>query len=131
MMDAILNILNTSPFIGGIAMFIMNIGGKYMVHEIPETTDYLFMKYKFFRYLVVFSIAFISTRNIKMSILLTFLFILIFRFLIETNSKFCVINKNKIPKQNQINKQNNQQQIDSNMIEYHRAIEIIKNFNRR
>ena len=128
MMDAILNILNTSPFIGGIAMFIMNIGGKYIVHEIPETTDYLFTKYKFFRYLVIFSIAFISTRNIKISILLTLLFILVFKFLIETNSKFCVINKNKIPKQ-ELNQM--PQVIDSNMIEYHRAIEVIKKYHKR
>jgi len=126
-MEYIFNILNNNLFFSGCAMFIMNIGSKYIIHEIPDTIDYYFMNYKIFRYIVIFCIAFISTRNIKISILLTLVFILVFNFLIETNSKFCLIHK--IPKKNNIS--NNTIQIDSNMIEYYRALEIIKKYNNR
>ncbi len=66
-MDNILHILNTNTFFGGCAMFVMNIGGKYIASEIPDTLDYYFTKYKFFRYLVVFSIAFISKLSLSVA----------------------------------------------------------------
>ena len=118
-MDNILNILNANTFFGGCAMFVMNIGGKYIASEIPDTLDHYFTKYKFFRYLVVFSIAFISTRNIKMSILLTLTFILLFKFLIETKSKFCILKKENIPEKN------------NDLIEYQNALQTIKKYNNR
>ena len=98
-------------------MFIMNIGGKYLMKEFPETIDFFFNEYKFLRYLVIFSIAFVATRNIKIAILLTLLIILVMKFLLEPNSKFSLINKNKIKKP-EINKN----------VEYQKALEIVKKY---
>jgi len=115
-MESVFNLLNQSTFFNGCIMFIMNIGGKYLVKDIPDSMDYYFNTYSIFRYLVVFSIAFISTRNVKMSILLTLLFILIFKFLIDTRSKFCLIRN----KQLTLDKSSNE--------EYQKALEIIKKY---
>ena len=46
-MDIVFNYLNGSIFFNGLVMFIMNIGSKYLIHDIPKSTDILFNKYKF------------------------------------------------------------------------------------
>lgn len=102
-MDFFFQSLNNNKFFSGCLMLFMNIGGRYITMDIPKTTDNLF-KNKFLRYLVVFSISFIATHDIKISILLTLLFILIFKFLLDNNSKSCIlpnsyINDIKIDKQ--------------------------------
>lgn len=114
---SIINYLNSSLLFNGCIMFIMNIGGKYLIKEFPETIDFFFNEYKFLRYLVIFSIAFVATRNIKIAILLTLLIILVMKFLLEPNSKFSLINKNKIKKP-EINKN----------VEYQKALEIVKKY---
>jgi len=119
-MDIVFNYLNGSTFFNGLVMFIMNIGSKYLVYDIPKTTDVLFNKYKFLRYLVVFSIAFISTRNIKISILLTLLFLLIFKYLIHPDSKACILNKN-------IDKELKKDEENINN-EYSNALKVIKKY---
>ena len=117
-MEQIINFLNINPFFNGCVMFIMNIGGKYLMKEFPETIDFFFNEYKFLRYLVIFSIAFVATRNIKVAILLTLLIILVIKFLLEPNSKFSLINKNKLQKKPEINEK----------IEYQKALEIVKKY---
>ena len=82
-MEGTFNYLNNNILFNGIIMFIMNIGGKYIAYEIPESLDIIFNKYKFLRYIVVFSIGFIATRNIQTSILLTLIFLLVFKYLIN------------------------------------------------
>ena len=92
---SILTSLNSSLFFNGCVMFIMNIGAKYLVSEIPETIDYLFKKYIFLKWLVVFSIAFVATKNIKISIILTILFFIVFKCLLNPNNKSCLVNITK------------------------------------
>lgn len=46
-MEQIINFLNINPFFNGCVMFIMNIGGKYLMKEFPETIDIFFNEYKF------------------------------------------------------------------------------------
>ena len=91
MIDLIINQINSSKLVGGLFMFIMNIGSKYISQEIPDDLDKYFNKYKFLRYIVVFSIAFIATRDIKMSLILLLLFIILFKHLFKPESKSCIL----------------------------------------
>ena len=42
---------------------------------------------------IIFIIIFVSTKDIKTSILITLLFVLLFKFILDENSKFCVVKK--------------------------------------
>tara|TARA_B110000037_G_C16794631_1_gene372912 strand:- start:32 stop:256 length:225 start_codon:yes stop_codon:yes gene_type:complete len=72
-----------------------NIGSKYVTSDMPLTIDYLFKKYIFLKWLVVFSIAFMTTKNIKISLILSILFFITFKCLLNPNNKSCIINMDK------------------------------------
>ena len=72
-------------------MILMNIGSRYLHMEFPKSLDYLFENYVFLRWLVVFAISYIATKNFKLSLLLTLLFILIFRYILDTDKKSCML----------------------------------------
>jgi hypothetical protein len=86
----IFNILNTSKLFFGITMLTMNIGGRYVSDEIPEVVKKLF-QLKVIKALFVFSVIFIGTKDTKVSILITLIFLILFRYLLRTNSKLCIL----------------------------------------
>ena len=67
-MDTALSNIAISPYFNGSIMLLMNIGGKYLAMDLPKNLDTLFINYEFLRYIVLFSIFFMATRNIKISI---------------------------------------------------------------
>jgi hypothetical protein len=93
-MSSLENYINTSPFISGCVMLIMNLGGRYIVMEVPDGMNNFFSK-PWVRKLTIMCVAFMATRNIKLSIILMLLFVLLSRFLMNENSKCCLIKINK------------------------------------
>jgi len=92
-----LGILNNSKLLSGLAMLLMNLGGRHIAKEIPEFFDDLFDK-KIVRILVVFCIAFVATKDIKIALLITLLFILVFTYLLKETSNSCIIPKQLLKK---------------------------------
>jgi hypothetical protein len=82
--------LNDSKFFAGIVMLVMNIGSKYAVVELSHTQE-SFMKYTLGRLLLIFSILWIGTRDIFISLLLTAVFVLLVDYLFNENSRYCII----------------------------------------
>ena len=74
-------------------MLLTNIGGKYLALELPTNIEKLFSTYSILRYLVLFSIFFMATRDIKTSVLLALLFFIFVKFFINENSTFCLLSK--------------------------------------
>tara|TARA_B100001287_G_C22631358_1_gene505317 strand:- start:866 stop:1243 length:378 start_codon:yes stop_codon:yes gene_type:complete len=95
MLDNLLLNINNSKLFAGLIMIMMNISGKYIVKDIPIHVD-KFLSTKIFRPIAVFCVAFIATRDIKLSVLITLIFILFFRFLLDGNSKACILPKEYI-----------------------------------
>jgi uncharacterized membrane protein len=87
----VIHSINTSPFFAGCVMLIMNLGGKYVSHEIPDGMN-KFFSHPTIRKITIFCIAFVATRNVKTSLLITLLFILFSRFLMNEKSKCFLIN---------------------------------------
>ena len=81
--------------LNGCFMLLMNIGSRYLYMEFPKSIDYLFINYRILRWLVVFSIAYIATKNFKLALLLTLIFILVFKYILDSDKKTCIINMNK------------------------------------
>lgn len=87
--------INNNPILLGVLLLLMNIGSKYIMLDLPDSIDILF-KSVFSRALVVFAILFISTRDIVVSTLITLMFYLIMKYLINPKSKSCILpNKNQ------------------------------------
>lgn len=96
--------LNSSRIFAGCVMILMNLGSRYITKDIPDDFFKIFEK-AIVRYITVFCILFITTRDVKISLFLTLCFIIIFKHLLNKKSKLCLIstyenkkNNNKITK---------------------------------
>jgi Ca2+/Na+ antiporter len=93
-MDIILTSVASSKIFNGLIMLLSNIGGRYIALDMPSNIEYMFTNYFFLRLIVMFSIFFMATRDIKISILLLLLFLIIIKFFINEKSTFCLYNQN-------------------------------------
>jgi hypothetical protein len=94
MIDTIFAILNNNKLFNGCATIMLHIGGRYVASEVPKNVEEIFNK-KWLRRFFVFCVCFISTRDIKLAILLTLLFIVIFKYLLDNDSRFCLLKNEK------------------------------------
>jgi hypothetical protein len=81
--------LTSNPVFVGCLMLVMNLGGKYIVMDIPKGME-AFFSHPWVRKFTVFCIAFMATRNLKTALLLLLLFILFSKYLLNENSKSCL-----------------------------------------
>jgi hypothetical protein len=95
-MDALLSNLAISPYFNGSIMLLTNIGGKYITMDMPKNLDKLFINYAFLRYIILFSIFFMATRDIKISLLLTLLYFIVIKFIINEKSNFCLLKDSNV-----------------------------------
>jgi hypothetical protein len=82
--------LNNSKFFAGIIMLIMNIGSKYISLELSKSQED-YVKYTIGRQILVFAILWMGTRDIVVALVLTCVFIVFADYLLNDNSKFCIL----------------------------------------
>lgn len=82
--------LNNSKFFAGVIMLIMNIGSKYITLELSKSQED-YVKYTLGRQILVFAILWMGTRDIVVALILTCVFIVFADYLLNDNSKYCVI----------------------------------------
>ena len=87
--------LNNNNYFIGIMMILLNIGSKYFMQEFGTTVDFV-LNIKIIRRLLIFTVFFVATRDIKTSLILTGVFIIITLELFNEKSQFCIIPKNII-----------------------------------
>lgn len=85
-----LHALNNSKFFAGVIMLIMNIGSKYITLELSKTQED-YVKYTLGRQILVFSILWMGTRDIIVALILTCVFVVFADYLLNDNSKYCLI----------------------------------------
>ena len=85
--------INQNKYFYGIMMLLLNIGSKYLSLELSSKSLSTILNSVIMRRLVIFSIIFISTRDIKISLILTASFIIIGLHLLNNKSKFCILPK--------------------------------------
>ena len=71
-----IDFLNTNKYFGGIMMLLLNIGGKQISKEISFLQEN-FLNQQIVRRLLVFVVVFIATKDIKVSCIITILFIIL------------------------------------------------------
>lgn len=82
--------LNNNIYFAGIIMIILNIGAKFITIELSPTQE-AFIRNNIGRQLLLFSIVWMGTKNIYVSLTLTAVFIILSDFLLNENSNFCIL----------------------------------------
>ena len=110
-----LNKMNGNKYLAGVALLMLNLGSKYLIIDISKSTEQL-LKLTIIRRFTLFSIFFIATRNIVVSLILTAVFIVFSSGLFNDKSKFCILPKNL-------------KDVEVESKEYQRALEVVDKYN--
>ena len=84
--------LNSSTFFAGIMMICLNIGSRYIQLNLDESTE-SYIKYALTKEILVFTISWMATRNIYMSLGLTAVFIVLADFIFNEKCRYCLLPK--------------------------------------
>ena len=84
--------LNNNKYFTGIMMIILNLGSRFIVMELSETQEQM-LSNKIIRRFVVFTVVFIATKDIYVSLIITAIFIILVSGLFNENSKYCIVTK--------------------------------------
>lgn len=83
-------LLNSSKFLAGIAMIMLNIGSKYVSLGFSKNQE-SYLKNGVARQMLIFSIAWIGSKDLVISLLLTAAFTLLAGFVLNEDSKYCML----------------------------------------
>ena len=84
--------INESKFMAGIAMLMLNIGSRYVSIGLSKSQEE-YLTTSLARQMLIFSVAFIGTKDLVISLVLTIVFIIFADYVFNEKSKFCVIPK--------------------------------------
>ena len=91
-MNNTINYINNNKYFIGLMMILMNIGSKYAISEI-SILQHNFLKLKIVRRLLIFTIFFVATRDIVVSLIMTAIFVILALELFNENSEYCILPK--------------------------------------
>jgi uncharacterized membrane protein len=89
-MFEILNTLNTSKYFTGVMMILLNVGSRFVEIRLGDSME-AFVKYNVARELLIFTMAWMGTRDILVALVLTAVFTVLSNFLLNSKSKLCVL----------------------------------------
>ena len=82
--------LNSSKFFAGIVMILLNVGSKFISIQFSKSTDE-YLKMSVSKQLLVFSMAWMGTRDIYTALGLTAVFVVLSDHLFNEESHFCIV----------------------------------------
>lgn len=82
--------LNTNKFFAGIIMLTLNIGSRFVTIDLSKSSEQ-YLKYSVTRQILIFSICWMGTRDIYISLGLTAVFVILADHLFNHDSQFCVV----------------------------------------
>ena len=85
--------INDSKIFAGLMIIIINIVSKYTSIGLSKTME-SYLKYTFSRQLLMFSIAWMGTRDIYIAFFATIMFTLFTDYLFNEDSVFCILTEN-------------------------------------
>ena len=82
--------LNNSKFFAGVIMILLNVGSKVIPVEFSKSASE-YLKYSITKQLIVFAMAWMGTRDIYVSLVLTAVFVVLSDHLFNEESNICVV----------------------------------------
>jgi hypothetical protein len=87
----------SSPYTLAIAIFLLNMGGRFLPFEISKGQE-AFLNQPIFRRLIIFVIFFVATRNLVNAMWMSLLTILCIGYLFNENSQYFIFGKGAVTK---------------------------------
>ena len=88
----LLNTLNSSKYFTGVMMIILNIGSRFIEIKLNDSTE-SFIKTNIAREVLIFTMAWMGTRDIVVALILTAVFVVLSEFLLNSKSNYCILSK--------------------------------------
>jgi hypothetical protein len=82
--------LNNSKFFAGVVMILLNIGSKFITIQFSKSTEE-YLKYTVSKQLLVFSMAWMGTRDIYSALGLTAVFTILSDYIFNEESSLCIV----------------------------------------
>jgi len=82
--------LNNSLFFAGIIMLMLNIGARYIELKLDPSTEN-FLKTALTKEVLVFSVAWMGTRDLVLALILTAVFVVLADYGLNANSRYCIM----------------------------------------
>lgn len=87
-----IKVVNDSKIFAGIMIIILNISSKFVSVKLSKSIE-SYLKNTFSRQLLVFTIAWMGTRDIYIALIITIIFIILIDILWNENSPFCILSE--------------------------------------
>ena len=87
--------LNNNKYFAGIMMLLLNLGSKYLATELSNTQEQ-FLNNSIIRRFIIFTVVFVATRDIWVSIIITGAFIILVSGLFHEESKYCIVPRKRM-----------------------------------
>ena len=84
--------LNNSKFFAGIIMILLNVGSKFIAIQFSRSTEE-YLKMNITKQILVFAMAWMGTRDIYTSLVLTAVFTILSDHLFNEESPYCIVPK--------------------------------------
>jgi hypothetical protein len=88
--SSILFSLSTNPYLIGVFMILLNLGGRFLPLELTKNQE-AFLQSPIVRPLILFTVIFIATRNLAVAFWLTLAIFSILWFLANEKSDWCIV----------------------------------------
>jgi hypothetical protein len=89
-LSGIIHSLNSNPYLIGILMLLLNLGGRFLSFELTKKQE-SFLQQPWLRPFIFFTVIFIATRNLAVAFWITLFFFFIIWVVANENSPFCLI----------------------------------------
>ncbi len=116
-LEAGIGILNNSKYFVAIMMLFLNLGSRYISMELSQLHED-FLSNAFIRRFLVFTVVFVATRDIKVALISTAIFVVLVSGIFNEDSKYCILPM--VNDQNKITKK-----------EYYYAQSIVEKYNKQ
>ena len=82
--------LNTDKIFYACAMLSMNVGSRYVIQDMSHLQERILASTVAKR-IVLFCMVFVATKDVILSLIITFVCVLVLQYLLNENSPFCII----------------------------------------
>ena len=93
---------NNNKYVYAVMMILLNVGARYIEMDLVDDHK-LFLSSTILRRLLIFTVAFVATKDVVASLIITASFVIIVLNLFNTDSKYCIIPPNLCKKDEENN----------------------------
>lgn len=91
-LDGQIQLLNNSKIFAGLMIIILNISSRFVTIKLSKTME-SYLKHSFSKQILVFTIAWMGSRDIYTAMIMTIIFIIVTEYLFNEDSSMCCLSE--------------------------------------